>query len=98
MAIDGVYDVILKTPMGDQKATITLKANGDKLTGTTESSMSGKNEITGKVNSNQVEWIEIAKTPMGPVKLEIKAAIDGDTFKGAAKSPFGPVAMEGKRA
>jgi hypothetical protein len=98
MTIDGIYDITIKTPMGDQKVVLTLKTDGNLLSGTSESPMTGKNEFTGgKVDGNKLEWTDIAKTPMGPLKMDITATIEGDTFKGISKTPFGPANMEGKR-
>ena len=33
MSADGNWNILLKTPMGDRKATLSLKASGDTLTG-----------------------------------------------------------------
>ena len=33
MSADGNWNLLLKTPMGDRKATLSLKAAGDTLTG-----------------------------------------------------------------
>src|SRR5258707_201593 len=34
MAVDGTWDITMSTPMGDRKATLTLKNDGGTLTGT----------------------------------------------------------------
>ncbi len=34
MAVDGVWNITVNSPMGAQKSTVTLAANGDTLTGT----------------------------------------------------------------
>lgn len=96
MAIDGIYNIAIKTPLGDQQAKLTLKTDGDTLTGTSESAMTGVTEITdGKVNGNALEWTENSKTPMGPIELKLKATVDGDKITGEATSPFGPMPFEG---
>ena len=52
MAVDGVYETVVKSPMGDQKATLTVNSNGDTWTGTQAGAM-GTMEITdGKVDGN----------------------------------------------
>ena len=98
MAIDGIYNITIKTPLGDQQAKVTLKTGGDTLTGTSESAMTGVNELTdGKVNGNTLEWTENANSPLGPVELKVKATVDGDKISGEAVSPFGPMPFEGSR-
>ena len=42
MAIDGNYEVIIKTPMGAQKGGMTLNRDGDTLTGEMTSSFGTK--------------------------------------------------------
>ena len=34
MAVDGNWNIVMNTPMGERKATLTLKATGGTLTGT----------------------------------------------------------------
>ena len=98
MAIDGTYNITIKTPLGDQNVKLTLKTDGDTLTGTTESALTGVNEWTdGRVNGNEITWTENAKTPMGPVTLNMKATVEGDKITGQADSPFGPAPFEGSR-
>ena len=33
MSVAGTYDVVTKTPMGDQKGTFTVNVDGDSFTG-----------------------------------------------------------------
>ena len=33
MAVAGTYDVVVKSPMGDQKSTLTINPDGDSFTG-----------------------------------------------------------------
>lgn len=98
MTVDGIYNITIKTPLGDQQAKVTLKTDGDILTGTSESALTGVTELTdGKVNGNTLEWTENSKTPMGPIELNVKANVDGDKISGEAVSPFGPMPFEGGR-
>lgn len=98
MAIDGIYNITIHTPMGDQKAKLNLKTDGDTLTGTSESEMTGVSEILeGKVNGNELTWKENVNTPMGPLELSLKVTIDGDTITGESNTPFGAAPLEGSR-
>jgi hypothetical protein len=98
MAIDGIYNITLKTPMGDQNAKLTLKTDGETLTGTSESAMTGVTELTdGMVKGNELTWTENAKTPMGPLTFNMTATVNGDKISGQANSPFGTSPFEGSR-
>lgn len=98
MAVDGTYTITIKTPMGDLNATLKLNTDGGTLTGTLESAMTGVTEITdGKVNGNELTWTQNAKTPVGPLTLNITASVEADRISGQAGSPFGPAPFEGIR-
>ncbi|MBN1850834.1 MAG: hypothetical protein JW932_19860 [Deltaproteobacteria bacterium] len=98
MAIDGTYNTLLKTPMGDQQVKLILKTEGNVLTGILESQLTGVNELTdGSVDGNELAWTVNAKTPMGPLKLKVTAAVDSDKITGKADSPFGAMPFEGAR-
>jgi hypothetical protein len=98
MAVDGTYNITVHTPMGDQKSKLTLKTDGNSLSGFLEDAMSGVAEFTGgTVAGKEVSWTVTPKTPMGPLKLDCKATIDGDKISGQAVSMFGPAPFEGTR-
>lgn len=98
MAVDGTYNITVHTPMGDQKSKLNLKTEGNSLSGSLEDAMSGVTEFMGgTVNGNEVSWTITPKTPMGPLKLDCKATIDGGKISGQAVSMFGPAPFEGNR-
>ncbi len=97
MAIDGTYKIKAKTPMGVQESTKTLKTDGNVLSGTSVSS-TGTNSITnGTVNGNEIQWEEEVNTPMGKMKLNMKATVAGDKISGTASTPMGAIPFEGTR-
>jgi len=98
MAIDGTYNITIHTPIGDQKVKLTLKTQGNALSGTSESSMGVSTFAGGTVNGNEVQWTDNATTPMGPLKIDMKGKVEGDKISGQAVSPFGPAPFEGTRA
>ena len=99
MSVAGTYDVVIKTPMGDQKGKLTVNANGDTFTGSVSSDMMGAMEITdGKIAGNTITWTMDMKVPM-PMTLEGEATVDGDTITGGVKAgAFGSMALSGTRA
>ncbi len=97
MAIDGTYKIEIDTPMGKQEATLTLKTDGGKLSGSAESMM-GKNDFTGTVNGDALAWTMDINSPMGEMKLEYTAKVTGDAIAGEVKvGTFGSSPFKGKR-
>lgn len=97
MAIDGIWEVSISTPMGEQKATVTLAAEGDKLKGKIEGAM-GSEEFDGTVDGNNVAWDFDISNPM-PMTLKVKATVNGDEITGdVGLGMFGSAPLTGKRA
>lgn len=99
MSVAGTYDVVIKTPMGDQKGKLTVNPTGDAFTGSVTSDMMGSMEIAdGQVAGNTITWKMDMKVPM-PMTLEGEATVDGDAITGAVKAgAFGSMALSGNRA
>ncbi|TNE34753.1 MAG: hypothetical protein EP350_01315 [Alphaproteobacteria bacterium] len=99
MSVAGTYECVTKTPMGDQKSTVTIVDNGDgTFSGTAAGAMGSMNLEDGKVDGNNITWVMNMTVPM-PMKLEGSATIDGDTFTGSVNAgAFGNMAMSGTRA
>lgn len=98
MAVDGVYETVVKSPMGDQKATLTVKSDGGSWTGTQVGAM-GTAEITdGVVDGNTIKWSMNITVPM-PMTLDCTATADGDSITGTVGAgAFGAFPMSGTRA
>ncbi len=97
MSVSGTYDCVVKSPMGEQKSTLTVNADGDSWTGT-NSGAQGTAEVTdGKVDGNTITWSMAITVPM-PMTLEGSATIDGDSLDGSVKAgAFGSFPMTGTR-
>jgi hypothetical protein len=96
--VDGTWDTVTHSPMGDQKATLTVTSAGDSFTGTYAGAM-GSTEINdGKVNGDTLTWSLNITVPM-PMTLTCEATVDGDAIKGTVTAgAFGSFPMEGTRA
>ena len=99
MSVAGTYDIVTKTPMGDQKGTFTVNVDGGSFTGSVSSAMMGSMEVVdGKVDGNRLTWKMEMKVPM-PMTLEGAATVDGDAISGEVKAgAFGSMALNGTRA
>ena len=98
MSVDGTWNVVVKSPMGDQPSTLTLKAEGSTLTGTASAQGNTNPIANGKVDGNNISWSNSITTPF-PMTLEFSGTVDGDNLTGTVKAgSFGSFPFSGKRA
>jgi hypothetical protein len=98
MSVAGTYNVITKTPMGDQNGTFTVNVDGDTFTGAVAGPMGNMEVNDGKVSGNTLNWKMDMKVPM-PMSLTCTATVDGDAITGEIDTgAFGKMAMNGTRA
>lgn len=96
MAVDGTYEITVKSPLGDQKSNLTIKSDGATFTGTAVGAM-GSSDVSGEVDGNTISWKQQMTVPM-PMTLDMKATIDGDTLTGTVGAgAFGSFPMNGTR-
>ena len=94
--VDGTYDVVVKSPLGDQKSTLTVKSDGATFTGTNSGAM-GANDVAGEVNGNTLTWKQQMTVPM-PMTLDMSATVEGDAITGTVGAgAFGSFPMNGTR-
>ena len=94
--VDGTYEVTVKSPLGDQKSTLTVKSDGNSFSGTNAGAM-GSNDISGEVSGNTLTWKQQMTVPM-PMTLDMTATVDGDAITGTVGAgAFGSFPMNGTR-
>jgi len=81
MAVDGNWNLVMTTPMGERNATLTLKAEGSTLTGTSGADGNMAEIFEGTISGNDVAWKVNITQPM-PLTLEFKGAVAGDAMSG----------------
>jgi hypothetical protein len=98
MAVDGTYKIEIESPMGKQESTLTLKTDGDKLSGSMDS-MFGKQDFSGgSVKGDDIAWVMEISGPMGNMKLEYTGKVSGNDISGSVKAgDFGSSPFKGKR-
>jgi hypothetical protein len=97
MSVAGNYKVTVKTPVGPQEGMLTLRVDGDALSGTLNNPK-GSSEFTGgTVNGNEVQFAAKIRTPLGRLKASVAGTVEGDRFVGTAKLPLGVAHIEGVR-
>ncbi|MGC6400428.1 hypothetical protein ACNI3Q_07600 [Sphingomonas sp. FW199] len=96
--VDGSWDTVTKSPMGDQQATLSVTSNGDTFTGTYSGAMGTTEVKDGKVSGDRLTWKVDIVVPM-PMTLDCEATVDGDTITGTVGAGvFGSFPLSGKRA
>jgi cytochrome P450 len=97
-AADGaeVWNVTLKTPMGEQSMTARIVRKGDTFTGCMSGEM-GEQDITGKIAGDQLSWTLPLSKPVA-IKLGFEVSVAGDNMTGNVKlGMFGNAPLTGKR-
>lgn len=94
--IDGTWDSTVKSPLGDQKMTLTVKTDGGTFTGTNSGAM-GSTDINGTVDGDTIHWSMNITVPM-PMTLDCTATADGDALTGSVGAgAFGSFPLTGTR-
>ena len=98
MSVAGVYDTIVKSPMGDQKGVFTVTpADGGAFTGSVVDGMGTMEVADGRIDGNKLTWKMSTKVPM-PLDFDCEATIDGDSLAGKVNAgAFGVMALSGTR-
>jgi hypothetical protein len=94
--IDGSWDCTVKSPLGDQKMTVTIRSEGATFTGTASGAM-GSADLSGTVEGNTATWKQSITVPM-PMALDCTATAEGDTLTGqVGAGAFGSFPLSGTR-
>jgi hypothetical protein len=98
MAVDGNWNIIMNTPMGDRSATLSLKTAGGALTGTQAAEGNSTEIFDGAANGDDVSWKISIINPM-PLTLEFTGKVSGDSIAGdVGIGPMGSFPFTGTRA
>jgi len=98
MAYNGTWNIVMKTPMGDREAVLTLAEEGGALTGTMSADGNTMDIADGKVEDGRASWKADITSPM-PLTLEFDVAEDGADLDGTVKlGMFGSAGVSGTPA
>ena len=96
-AVDGTYETIVKSPLGDQKSTLVVKSDGASWSGSNTGAMGSVQIADGTVDGNTIKWSMQMTVPM-PMTLTCEATVDGDAITGTITAgAFGSFPMNGTR-
>jgi quinohemoprotein ethanol dehydrogenase len=91
----GEWEITVDSPIGKQTGKGVFKVDGNKISGT-QSGSQGSIELAGTVKGADAKFSGKAYTPF-PVTLEFNVTVDGDTFAGNMKTPFGSIPVNARR-
>lgn len=95
--VDGAYDCVAKTPMGDQKGVLTVVSSGDRFNGTFAGALGSLDVVDGTVDGATLRWKMEMTMPM-PMTLDCEAEVTGDAITGTMQlGAFGASAFSGTR-
>jgi hypothetical protein len=95
--VDGAYDCITRTPMGDQPSVFTIVSDGDHFNGTNGGPLGSLDVKDGKVDGNRLNWIMEMTVPM-PMTLTCEALVTDGKLTGTIDAgAFGTMTMSGTR-
>ena len=95
--VDGEWDVVTRSPIGDQRAVLTVHSDGDTFTGTMASPLGALDVNDGRVEGDTLIWTMDMKAPF-PMLLTCKATISGDSLEGGVTAgAFGTSPITGTR-
>jgi hypothetical protein len=98
MAVDGNWDLTMSTPMGERKATLSLKNSGGTLTGRQGAEGNSTEIFDGTVSGDDVAWNISITNPM-PLTLNFTGKVSGDSMSGEVGiGPMGSFPFTGTRA
>ena len=99
MAVDGTYNVEMETPMGKQPGKLTLKTDGNSLSGTFSGAQGEQSFSGGTVSGDDVAWSISMSGAMGQIQLDFKGTVTGDEISGQVQlGSYGSATFKGTRA
>jgi len=100
-AVDGKWTAEITTQRGPQNMTLTLKADGDKLSGTVEGGRGGAIPIEeGTIQGNTIKFKQKQQGRGGEVVMMYTGTVKGDeiAFSRQAEGQGTPVEFTAKKA
>lgn len=98
MAVDGTYNVTVEGLGKRASGRLTLKESGACLTGSVEIAGQTVAIQNGKVKGNQVTGTVAASTPIGKLKGNVTATVNGNTIEGKIKALMASATFHGTKA
>ena len=97
--VTGVWTFMVESAAGSSSPTLTLKQDGEKLTGRYSSQLMGEVELSGTVKGQTIEFVVSSNVQGAQIELKYTGTIDGkDSMKGKLSAgEFGDGTFTAKR-
>jgi hypothetical protein len=97
MSADGNWNLVVSTPMGERRGSLSLKTEGSTVNGSQMADGNSADIFDGTVGGNEISWKVSITDPM-PMTLEFTGTVDGDEIAGTVKlGEFGNSSFSGVR-
>jgi len=93
----GSWVLTVNSPNGDLQVNLTVKQDGENLSGTISSQFGQSDFSSGKFSGNKFSFPVAINVGGDSVQLVFTGVIDGDTMKGNIESPQGSFDFSGAR-
>ena len=95
--MDGIYEMNIKTPMGNMASKIKLITNGTNLGGYIEV-LGKRNEFSGgKISGNNFTISGSAHTSIATIKYDIQGMVEGNILHLNANTNMGSFKLQGRK-
>lgn len=95
--MDGLYEIAMKTPMGEIKGNVKLVTSGNELSGYIETMGKRNNFSGGTVNGNRFSISGNINVSITNIKYDIQGDVMGNILNINAKTNMGSFKLQGKR-
>ncbi len=97
-SLNGDWNVVIKSPLGDQTGVLAVKTSGDTFTGIFVGSLGSTPAKNGKVDGSRLTWTMDITVPMAAA-VQCEATVDGNEMSGTVENGiFGSYPLTGTRA
>ncbi|QFY44739.1 hypothetical protein F6R98_20640 [Candidatus Methylospira mobilis] len=97
MPVAGIFEVNVKTPIGEKTGILELVVTNEVLSGTLTGAK-GRFDITdGTVSGGNISFNVNIDTPAGNMKAHVTGAVEGDVLTAIAQLPIGSLELSGLR-
>ncbi len=95
--VSGNWDIAVHTPMGEQRARLTVVADGNAFTGTLAGALGDIAIAGGRIDGDTLRCTLGIIMPL-PMQVDVTATVSGDTLSGTVDAGlFGAMPLTGKR-
>lgn len=83
--VDGNWEMSMQGRQGPQTSTLTIKTDGNKLSGSIKGQRGETPISDGTVDGNKISFTVTRQTPNGEFKQTYTGTVDGDNIKGTVQ-------------